>query len=88
MNFEAALTAIKAHECVTRAGWNGRDMWITLAQNCPVPFVTPDVRPAYFEPFIFMRTAQRTFVPWLASQADLLADDWLIVTLEAGKARE
>jgi len=30
-------------------------------------------------PYIYMRTVQGDFVPWLASQTDLLAEDWYIV---------
>lgn len=30
-------------------------------------------------PWIGMKTAQDQFVPWLASQTDILADDWSVV---------
>lgn len=30
-------------------------------------------------PYVFMRTAQNDFVPWLCSQTDLLANDWEVV---------
>jgi len=31
-----------------------------------------------FLPYLMMRTAQGDFVPWLASQTDILADDWML----------
>lgn len=56
---------------VAREGWNGKGMWICIH--------TPDT---YNEvctlPFIMMKTVQGDFVPWLASQTDILADDWMM----------
>lgn len=58
--------------CVRRAGWNGKGMWITIQQ--------PDANSKMTQPYVFMKTAQGDFIPWLCSQADLLATDWEIVT--------
>ncbi len=55
---------------VTRAGWNGKGMWLALQ--------VPDEHSKMTLPYIYMRTAQGDFVPWLASQTDLLATDWHI----------
>lgn len=77
MDFSSALKAVKAGLRAARAGWNGKGMWIEL--------VTGDqwkqgVGIAYEPlPFIAMKTADNGFVPWLASQTDLLADDWEVV---------
>ena len=75
MNFSDALTALKSGATVTRHGWNGRNMWLTLADGGTFKDIEGYVQ-GDLEPFIVMRTAQATFVPWLASQTDLLADDW------------
>jgi hypothetical protein len=34
-----------------------------------------------FLPYLMMRTADGAFVPWLASQTDVLADDWVAMPL-------
>lgn len=57
-----------------RAGWNGKNMWIMLH--------TPDRGERMTEPYVYMRTAQGGLIPWLASQADLLAEDWEEVALD------
>jgi hypothetical protein len=46
---------------VARAGWNDKGMWLALT-----------VRSL---PWIGMKTADDCFVPWVASQTDLLAED-------------
>ena len=89
MSFGHAITAMKAGHRVARAGWNGRGMWLMLVRSA---WVAQDHEPAYVVaggppdkeglqmlPWIGMKTADHGFVPWLASQTDMLADDWSIV---------
>lgn len=77
MNFEFALTELKKGYRVSRSGWNGKNMWIHLQLADPHSKMTL--------PFIYMFTADKKYVPWLASQTDLLAEDWCISpTGEAG----
>ena len=74
MNFGVALELLKAGEKVARAGWNGKGMWIVL--------IPGDIRAdnGIMMPCIGMKTAQGAMQPgWLASQADLLADDWIVL---------
>ena len=75
MNFGQAIEALKQGEKVARTGWNGKGMWLRL--------VTPtetDFDCGYENlPFIEMKTADNKLVPWLASQTDMLAEDWTIV---------
>lgn len=71
MNFGAALEALKAGKKVTRSGWNGKGMWIHLQ--------VPDAHSKMGLPYLYMRTAQGPLVPWLASQTDVLAEDWSVV---------
>ncbi len=66
--FDKALLALKTGFAVNRKGWNGKGMWITIQE--------PDEHSQMTLPYIYMKTAQGDFIPWLASQADLLADDW------------
>lgn len=69
MDIGWAVKAAKNGARVTRAGWNGKGMWVAL--------FTPllDVN----QPYLLMRTADRSYVPWSASQTDLLAEDWELV---------
>ena len=55
----------------TRAGWNGKNQYIELQR--------PDGHSKMSLPYIFIRTVQGDLVPWLASQTDMLADDWMEV---------
>lgn len=71
MSFSAALEFLKEGCMLARTGWNGRGMWIALQR--------PDAGSKNTLPYLFMHTAQSQRVPWLASQTDLLADDWYVV---------
>lgn len=68
MNFSQALELIKSGSKVSRTGWNGKGMYLELQ--------TPDAHSKMSLPYIYLVTVQATLVPWSASQADLLADDW------------
>lgn len=81
MNFGLALEALKAGKRVARSGWNGRNMWLGLVST-EVPFTIPSDSKvcALKHPFIVMLTANYGgFVPWTASQTDILATDWEVV---------
>jgi hypothetical protein len=77
MNFGLALETLKMHERVARAGWNGKGMWLRI--------VIPGGDNKSFDmgmenlPYLEMKTANNKLVPWLASQTDMLAEDWRIV---------
>jgi hypothetical protein len=71
MNFGDALHFLKAGQRVAREGWNGKGMWLKLQ--------TPDAKSKMTLPYIYMSTAQGALVPWLASQTDVLASDWVVV---------
>jgi len=72
LSFGHALHALKAGHRVARAGWNGKGMWLELQ--------VPDAHSKMSLPYIFMFTACKNQVPWLASQTDVLADDWRIIS--------
>ncbi len=71
MSFSDALINLKYGRRVARAGWNGKDM--QLALHLPGPSSLMGL------PYIYMKTVQGDLVPWLASQTDLLAEDWHLV---------
>ena len=91
MTFEAALEMLKNGFLVAREGWNGKGMYLALQKGYPdgIPINRntakaigiPEGTVCRFEPYIMMRTAKGSFVPWLASQTDLLASDWAEVQL-------
>lgn len=67
-DFGYALRHLKNGDRVHRAGWNGKGMWLELQ--------TPSAGSKMTLPYIYMKTAQGDLVPWLASQTDMLSDDW------------
>lgn len=86
MDFGDALKAIKNGERVARAGWNGKDMFISLVPGStfevsrqPMLSVFGEGTKIEYHDHIYMKTAQGYVVSWLASQADLLAEDWVVV---------
>ena len=87
MSFGHALELLKDGRQVYRKGWNGKGIWLILVR--PEDDDTPHDGPGYSLwrmqsivgealPWIGMRTADDKFVPWLASQTDMLADDWMV----------
>lgn len=68
-----ALKILKCGGRVCRLGWNGRDMWLDLV---PADKYTALNIHNGLLPWIGIKTADSHFVPWLASQTDLLAEDW------------
>ncbi len=81
MNFGQALEALKSGKKVARSGWNGKDMWLLLVredewsheERSEWSHFNPATKLA---PWIGMKTADNKFVPWPASQTDMLAEDW------------
>jgi Protein of unknown function (DUF2829) len=82
MNFGDAIQAMKDGKMVRRAGWNGKGMHLYLEDGFTMPIrggVHAGATRTY-EPVIVMYTVQQKHQPgWLASQADMLADDWSTV---------
>lgn len=84
MNFGLALEAAKMGYRIARKGWNGKRMYVFLAHE---PDFNTDADISEFDDAdvecgdcLCLRTAQRTLqLGWLASQNDMLSDDWYIV---------
>ena len=78
MDFGWALRQLKEGKKVCRLGWNGKGIYIELQR--------PDEHSKMTQPYIYIVTtglqtdnpnAPRGVVPWLASQTDMLAEDWI-----------
>lgn len=93
MDFGQAIRELKAGRKVAREGWNGKGMFLIYIAGQPdctfkegTPYygaITPpggEEVTGTINPHIDMYTATGEFQPgWLASQTDMLADDWVIV---------
>ncbi|WP_417834726.1 DUF2829 domain-containing protein [Thalassospira xiamenensis] len=92
MSFGHALVALKEGHKVARAGWNGKGMWLVLVAGTPAaqlrdgtPYkIATGLDECEILPHIDMWTVnadgRRAMLPgWLASQTDMLADDWQII---------
>lgn len=87
MDFGEAIRALKAGDKVAREGWNGKGMFLYYVPAAAYPAqrnekgtmlgMFPDDMVPYGA-YIAMKTAQNNVVPWLASQTDVLADDWTL----------
>lgn len=69
-DFGEAIAFLKAGWVVWRDGWNGKGMYLQVQ--------SPDAHSKMSLPYIYMRTAQGDLVPWLASQTDMLSEDWVV----------
>lgn len=94
LTFGLALEALKLGKKVARAGWNGKDMWLSLSGVVAMPaevaaekFWSSNNRQYAIDnggyakvlPCITMKTATgEILMGWLASQTDMLADDWQV----------
>ena len=85
MNFGLAIEAMKMGLAVARKGWNGKGIYLELQE--------PDEHSKMTLPYICIVTtglitdnphAPKGRVPWLASQTDMLSDDWYIAEDEHG----
>ena len=80
--FAAALGFLKDGMKVAREGWNGKGMYLRYVNPyCDNAFKVTECEPVdgTLLPYIAMKTADNGFVPWFASQTDMLAEDWVIV---------
>lgn len=86
LNFSQALEAIKAGAKIARAGWNGKDMFVFLVKGStftvnrpPLNVIYPEGTEVNYRSHIDMKTVDGSIVPWVASQTDLLAEDWVTI---------
>lgn len=92
MNFGQAIEAIKEGKRVARSGWNGKGMYIYLVRwsSIPTDHLRAEAKSAVgkqhteetiiINSHIDMKAADGSIVVgWLASQTDMLSDDWEVV---------
>jgi hypothetical protein len=74
LTFGDAIHFLKAGRRVTRAGWNGKGLWLEMQR--------PDAHSKMTLPYLYLNYPSDAVntpgarVPWLASQTDVLAEDW------------
>lgn len=91
MDYSDALDALKDGKRVARKGWNGKGMFIFMTPASTVPYnklrehmqkhlIDLPNKKVYISSHIDMKAADDSIViGWLASQTDMLAEDWEIV---------
>jgi hypothetical protein len=86
MCFSGALFCLKRGMKVAREGWNGKGMFIFKVPGSrfavnrpPLLGIYPEGTEIDYQDHIDMKTADGTIVPWLCSQSDMMADDWMII---------
>lgn len=86
MKFGEAIEALKQGKKVSREGWNGKNMFLVYVRETPdvytaegTPYFKAGVINTTINAHIDMYTADGNMQPgWLASQTDMLAEDWQI----------
>jgi hypothetical protein len=91
LTFSQALNYLKTGDKLARAGWNGNGMYVVYQKGYPdgIPINKntseatglPEGTVCRFLPYLMLKTVDNCFVPWLASQTDILANDWFVVKL-------
>lgn len=91
MNFGQAVQHLKDGGKVAREGWNGKGMFLFLVPGSrfavnrpPLLGLYPEGHVVGYRSHIDMKTAQGDVVPWVASQTDILAEDWVCHDLNPG----
>ncbi len=92
LTFGQALEAAKQGKRIARTGWNGKGMWVAYGAGNPAleaeKFWNPHTRKfaednggtAEVLPYLLFKTADnKILMGWLASQTDMLAEDWIIL---------
>ena len=83
-SFGRAVELLKQGQRVARKGWNGKGMFLLLIAGASV---TEPINDCCGDPqevglpvldAVYMKTADNKLVPWLASQTDVLSEDWVI----------
>jgi len=90
--FSQALQMLKSGQRVARAGWNGKNMWLAYSpgfKSLAADKFWCEHNRKYAEenggiadvlPCITMKTATgEILIGWLASQSDMLANDWVLL---------
>ena len=89
LSFSEALRRLRRGNRIARSGWNGKGMFVVyqkgypegieINENTQEALGLPSGTLCRFRPYLLMKTAQDDYVPWVASQSDILAEDWELV---------
>ena len=86
LTFGEAIEALKIGQKVTRSGWNGAGMFLFLVNGStftvnrlPLLGIYPEGTVINYRSHIDMKTVDGSIVPWVASQSDILAEDWVVL---------
>lgn len=86
LTFGLAVEALKKGLKVSRQGWNGKGMFVYLVGADSYPAKTAAAKGHFgqdalvpYRAYIAMKTVDNDVVPWVASQTDVLAEDWEVV---------
>ena len=86
LNFGDAIKALKEGKKVARQGWNGKGMFLYYVWADRYPAKTEAAKSIAdhdgtvpYGAYIAMKTVDGTVIPWLASQTDMLSEDWIIL---------
>lgn len=86
LGFDTAILILKNGRKVARKGWNGTGMFIYYVPGGMYPAQTDVAKAAFpkglvpYRGYLAIKTVDGDVVPWIASQSDLLMDDWYEVT--------
>lgn len=85
-SFGCAMADLQDGKRVARLGWNGKGMWLFLVPGStfkvnrkPLLGIFEEGHEVVYSSHVDMRTATGEIVPWLASQSDIQATDWVVV---------
>jgi hypothetical protein len=86
MPFSLAIEAVKQGKRIARKGWNEKNQYVFLIPDYNfkregIPALETDSREdvTFWGCLCIMTTCGKVQMGWLASQGDMLADDWYIV---------
>lgn len=78
--FGEAIKHLKRGYKMSRKGWNGKEQYLVYVEPWDNRFykvIEKEDMPGTLYPYLAMKTNDNAFVPWLASQSDMLAEDWM-----------
>lgn len=79
LTFGEALQELKAGARVTRSGWNGKGMFVFYNRENGQKHLLADGSIHKRRDYLAIKTADDWIVPWVASQTDILAEDWYVM---------
>ena len=79
MDFGEAIKALKEGKKVARKGWNGKRMYLYLADGELLTDAIGDDSFPFMDSVVMKTADDKYCIGWLASQTDMLVEDWIII---------